>query len=90
MGKVGNYPALVDQKPSIFRPSKTAFQETGIEEKTFSSLESFKLVSGIDEDISHLNITGEKLQDIDISWRNVSSSSSTSLNILAPNLKNFK
>ncbi|CAL2275896.1 unnamed protein product [Prunus armeniaca] len=55
-----------------------------------SSLESFKLVSGIDEDISHLNITSEKLQDIDISWINVSSPSSTSLNILAPNLKDFK
>lgn len=55
-----------------------------------SSLESFKLVFGIDEDISHLNITDDKLQDIDISWRNVSSPSSTSLNILASNLKNFK
>lgn len=55
-----------------------------------SSLESFKLVSGIDEDLFHLNITGEKLEDIHIAWGNVLSPSRKSLNISAPNLKNLK
>ncbi|KAM2731242.1 hypothetical protein EV2_034926 [Malus domestica] len=56
-----------------------------------SSLESLKLVSGNNGDLFHLNISGEKLEEIHIAWKNVSSSpSSTSLMISAPNLKKLK
>nr|XP_011468488.1 PREDICTED: uncharacterized protein LOC105352639 [Fragaria vesca subsp. vesca] len=53
-----------------------------------SSLKSFKVWS---KDMFHLNIFGEKIEDIHITWRKSSTPPSRKwLNISAPNLKNLK
>ncbi|KAB2631518.1 F-box/LRR-repeat protein [Pyrus ussuriensis x Pyrus communis] len=53
-----------------------------------SSLESFRFVS-VQNDTCHLNITGEKLEDIHVNWEYYQRGS-RSLTISAPNLKYFK
>lgn len=55
-----------------------------------SSLESFKLVSGFGMDLVHLNISGGKLENIDLNWSFGTSPDNHSLNIDAPNLKALK
>lgn len=55
-----------------------------------SSLESFKLVSGFGMDLVHLNISGWKLENIDLKWNFGTSPANHSLHIDAPNLKALK
>ncbi|KAM5559435.1 F-box/LRR-repeat protein [Rosa sericea] len=63
----------------------------GIENVTIfrSSLERFSLICGPRDDMCHLNISSEKLVDIDLYWT-FDSPSNKSLTIDAPNLKCFK
>ncbi|VVA15498.1 Hypothetical predicted protein [Prunus dulcis] len=55
-----------------------------------SSLEYFLCRIDKFDDCFHLNISGKKLESIDISWTSYESTSIKSLTIFAPNLKNLK